>query len=311
MRPKSLAALVLMVMLPLPVAQAGVAINEIFYNAPDELDDVQWVELLNTGDKPADLGGWTLDRGKLFTFPAGTTIEPGRFVVVALDPDAFAKHYDTTAVGPMKRRLKRGGERLELRDANDQPVDAARYKDAAPWPVSADGYSASLERICPTAPGDTADNWVASPLPDAARPAGTPGKPNASYSQALPPVVTLPEAPGVVEPGKPLTIVAEVKAAAAPVRDVTLLYWTLDAKREGDQVAAPMTRTADGRYVADIPGQPEGVVLRYRVQADAEGGGSRVCPDENDIRPTRSTFVHGPWKPAPIALGLLFVDRSR
>src|SRR5436190_895584 len=72
----------------------------------------------------------------------------------------------------------------------NEVVDTIRYDDRAPWPVSADSYSASLERICPTAPGDAAENWTGSPLPAAApRPAGTPGKPNAAYSAVPLPVV--------------------------------------------------------------------------------------------------------------------------
>jgi hypothetical protein len=35
----------------------GVVINELLYNAPDDLDDVQWIELYNPSDQPADLGG--------------------------------------------------------------------------------------------------------------------------------------------------------------------------------------------------------------------------------------------------------------
>jgi hypothetical protein len=308
-RLKTFAVVVLLALLPLPSAWGGVVINEIYYNAPDELDDVQWVELFNPGDKPVDLGGWTLDRGKLFTFPAGTTIEAGGFVVVALNPDSFARQYDAIAIGPMKRRLKHGGERLELHDAGDQPVDAVRYKNAAPWPVSADGYSASLERICPAAPGDVADNWAASPLPDTSRPAGTPGKPNESYSASPPPVVTVPDAPAVVAPDRPLTVQADVKGASR-VGEVTLLYRTLRAAGEDEEVAVPMAKAADGRYAAEIPGQAEGAVLRYRVKAVAEGGATRYYPDPNDLRPTLSTFVHGPWHPAPISLGLLFLGGS-
>jgi len=61
--------------------------------------------------------------------------------------------------------LQRGREKIELNDAAGNVVDVARYKDRAPWPVSADGYSASLERIAPSSGGDFADNWAASPLP--------------------------------------------------------------------------------------------------------------------------------------------------
>src|SRR5688572_17914381 len=132
-------------------AIASVVVNEVFYNAPDDLDDVQWVEVYNTADRPADLSGWTLDDGKLYTFPPNTTLGAKAYLVVALNPSRFTHFYQAPAAGPFKRALKRGGEKIELKDAAGKLVDLARYKDGAPWSVSADGYSASLERICPSA----------------------------------------------------------------------------------------------------------------------------------------------------------------
>jgi lamin tail-like protein len=48
-----------------PTAWAGVVINEIFYKAPDDLDDLLWIELHNDGDVAVDLSDWNLDRGSL------------------------------------------------------------------------------------------------------------------------------------------------------------------------------------------------------------------------------------------------------
>src|SRR5215218_4203119 len=133
MRLNSLAALLTFAVLsasaPAPVARAAVVVNEIFYNAPNDLDDVQWVELHNTGDAPADVAGWTLDQGKVFTFPAAAAIPAKGFLVVALAPAAFEKAYGAKALGPMKRPLKRGGERIELRDGAGAVVDTVRYRD--------------------------------------------------------------------------------------------------------------------------------------------------------------------------------------
>src|SRR5207244_3748784 len=94
---------------PLVSARAAVVINEIFYHAPDDLDDLQWIELHNTADRAVDVGGWTLDQGRTFTFPAGTTIAAQDYLVVALNPEQFAKAYGSQAIGPMKRPLKQSG----------------------------------------------------------------------------------------------------------------------------------------------------------------------------------------------------------
>jgi hypothetical protein len=290
-----------------PIGRPPVVVNEIFYNAPNDLTNLQWIEIHNTGNEPVDLGGWTLDEGKLYLFPAGSRIEARGYLVLAFDPQQFRKIYSLPALGPLKRPLGRGGGRLELRDAQQKPVDVARYRDREPWPVSADGYSASLERICPSAPGDLPANWAGSPLPAAApQPAGTPGRPNASYSAVLPPVIgPVSATPDDLTPGQPLHVEAEVKGNASP-SEVSLLYRTVTDGREGEETAVPMTRdAATGRYRASIPAQSAGVLIRYRVRAVGEAGVKRLYPTENDLRPALSAYVHEKWQPSKIAFGLI------
>jgi hypothetical protein len=292
---------------PAPPAGPAVVINEIFYNAPNDLDDLQWLELHNPGAARLDLAGWRLDDGKLFEFPPGAGIEPRGFVVLALDAAAFRRTYSLPALGPLKRPLKRGGEKIDLTDAQGSWVDTARYKDEAPWPVSADGYSASLERICPTAPGDAAENWAGSPLPAAApRPAGTPGMANTSYSAVPPPVVdALAALTPDPAPGEPIRVEAAVNDRT-PVERVTLLYRTITAGVSSAETSVPMTRdAATRRYQARIPGQSASTLVRYRIGVLGAGGGRRMVPAVNDLRPLLSVFVHGPWPQAQIPLGML------
>ena len=142
--------------------RAAVVINEIFYHAPEDLDELQWIELHNTADQPVDLAGWSI-KELAYTFPKATPIAPNGYLVLAHDPKSFARHYTTvTALGPTAKSLSRSGSRLELLDAAGHRADLARYKDHAPWPAAADGYSASLERICPTSSGEAPENWAAS-----------------------------------------------------------------------------------------------------------------------------------------------------
>jgi len=79
-----------------------VIINEIFYHAPDDLDDLQWIELYNDAEA-VDLSGWMLDGGSIFVFPGATKIATHDYVVVALDPARFAESYGGGAIGPLKR----------------------------------------------------------------------------------------------------------------------------------------------------------------------------------------------------------------
>lgn len=77
-------------------ADAAVIINEVLFDPANDLSGDangdgtreasgdEFVEILNTGLATVDIGGWTLsdDDGGAFAFPAGTTIDPGEFIVL-------------------------------------------------------------------------------------------------------------------------------------------------------------------------------------------------------------------------------------
>src|SRR5947199_3288335 len=161
-------------------APAAVVINEILYHAPDDLDGLQFVELHNTGDEATDLGGWKLAGGVRFDFPRGTKLAANGYLGVCTDPRLCKRHYGLDAAGPFTGSLGHGRDRIDLVNARGESADRVRYRSQPPWPLAADGYSSSLERVCPTARGDRPENWAPSPLPAGPpRAAGTPGKKNA------------------------------------------------------------------------------------------------------------------------------------
>src|SRR5207244_479583 len=134
--------------------------------------------------------------------------------------------------------LGHGGDRVELLDAKGKKVDDVRYKTRTPWPLASDGYSSSLERICPTAPGDVPENWAPSPLPTAMRkPTGTPGKKNANYAPRLPPVVSnVTFTPAHAAPGQEIAVEADVRPAEG-LRAVELRYRVAGSGFEKEEVA--------------------------------------------------------------------------
>ena len=152
-----------------------VVINEIMYHPPSDLENLQYIELFNSGNEEADLSEWSFTKGVKFVFSKNTKIAPGGFIVVCRDDAAFLEHYGTEmqVAGSFEGHLSHNGERVELSNASKQVIDAVRYTDSAPWPAAADGQSSSLERICPLAPADEASNWTASNLPEFKAPAGT------------------------------------------------------------------------------------------------------------------------------------------
>lgn len=299
--------IVLFSMLAARAAHTGVIINEIFYNAPNDRDDIQWIELYNNANQPVDLTGWNFNQGKLFAFSSGTILESQGYLVVALAPAPFNEIYGITAIGPFLRPLKRSGERIELIDARGYCVDAAKFNDSFPWPLAANGYSASLERICPDAPGDDPGNWASSPLPEnEPAPSGTPGKQNSCFSAAIPLTfsyaVNLPLDPLV---GQPIRIQTEIKNADS-LRNVNLLYNTISGGVASDETSIPMIRTAStDQLIADIPAQTTDAIVRYRIKAVNELGVQQFYPRENDLRPSFSTYVHSQWERAKIPFGFM------
>ena len=63
-----------------------VVINEVFPHGADVLTDPDWVELKNVSDAAVDLSGYRVRDDKTsFTLPAGTTLDPGKYLVLLCD----------------------------------------------------------------------------------------------------------------------------------------------------------------------------------------------------------------------------------
>ncbi|MFQ6044619.1 MAG: lamin tail domain-containing protein [Candidatus Poribacteria bacterium] len=175
--------LLALALLPLIIFSAraenkDIVINEIMYHPPNDLENLQYIELFNRGKTEVDISNWSFSKGVKYTFPPGRKVEPGDYVLVCRDIDAFQKTYgrEITAFGNFSGRLSHRGETLQLSDSRKRVIDAVKYADREPWPVGADGYSSSLERISPFAESQRADNWLASKLPAKRTPRGTPGR---------------------------------------------------------------------------------------------------------------------------------------
>ncbi len=83
-------ALLLLLLLALPAtASARVVINEIFYHAPNDIEDLEYVELYNSDTQPVDLSGWAFSKGIKLRFPPGTRIGAKGFLVFCRSSDRF------------------------------------------------------------------------------------------------------------------------------------------------------------------------------------------------------------------------------
>jgi hypothetical protein len=273
-------------------ASAGIVINEIFYHAPDDVEDLQWIELHNPDREPVDVSGWRLTRGVEFRFPEASVLPAGGFVVLCKNATLFAEFYEAKVDGEFTKSLGRGGDTVELVDASGKLVDRVDYDDRSPWPSSADGTSASLERITPGASGQLADNWSASPLPeDMKRPAGTPGRVNASYSVNFPPSIRgLTVSPRNPAPGQPIGVRAIIEHHDG-LETVELRYRVARSGVVGEEEVVPMTTTDGKNFSGELPGFDASQLVRIRVRATDRQQAERFQPSPNALAPAVSVFV--------------------
>jgi len=144
--------------------RAEIVINEIHYNSEPNTAKDEFIELYNTGATAVDLSGWFFQDGVRFTFPVGTTIGAGGYLVVSQNPAALSNRYGVSSVGPFDGGLSGSGETVELRQANGLIADTVTYKDHFPWPVGAGGTGSSMELINPSLDNDLGASWRSSQL---------------------------------------------------------------------------------------------------------------------------------------------------
>ncbi|MCX7045768.1 MAG: lamin tail domain-containing protein [Candidatus Sumerlaeota bacterium] len=128
-------------------------ITELMYNPPAG-SVFEFIELFNRGDTTINLDGMAFTDGVSYTFAAGTTLDPGEYLLAAQsDPaggyTAFRAHYglgpSVKIVGPYSGSLSNGGEALTLRTSSwGSPIFAFEYSDGRGWPAAADGGGHSL-----------------------------------------------------------------------------------------------------------------------------------------------------------------------
>lgn len=138
---------------------SGVVINEIHYDPSDEATPGEFIELHNPGDSEIDLSSWSVTDAVTYTFPSGTIIQAGAYLVVAQDPATILARHGVTSYGPWQGRLKNSGEQIDLRDSNGSIHDQVAYGAGFPWPTGARGAGGSAQLIHPSLDRDLGGSW--------------------------------------------------------------------------------------------------------------------------------------------------------
>ncbi|MFN6943519.1 MAG: PKD domain-containing protein [Cytophagaceae bacterium] len=152
-----------------------ITISEINYNSHSSHDTEDWIEFHNYGGAPANMSGWYFSDQRdyhVFTFPEGTTIPAGGYLVVARDLAMFsALNPDVPAIGDFGFGLGNNGELIRLYNSRSQLYISMTYDDSPPWPSYANGRGGTLELLDPEGDLNDPANWF-----DGCR-GGSPGGP--------------------------------------------------------------------------------------------------------------------------------------
>ena len=271
-----------------------IVINELQYHpavfsvlAGENAENLQFLELYNAGTTTVDLSGFALSEGVALTFPAGTTMAPGAFLVVA-ENVVFLRSKVTIPAGVTvlqwtSGNLANGGELVELVDSYGHVLDSVPYDDGGEWSSVPDGNGPSLELVNPAMPNQYGNAWRPSQVN-----IGTPGAANGRYVAEAPPVISAvhhnPPIPGA---NQPVTITAFViDESVTPTvtlwyrqdQEPTIAYASvamLDDGLHGDGAAG------DNVYGVVLAGLAEGQRLDFAVQA-SDGTSGTVAPIGHD-----------------------------
>lgn len=244
-----------------PRTGVSVIINEINYHPANDNPAEEFIELLNVSGAQVSLSGWCLPELQ-FCFDANVALGPGQVRDVRGFPS-----------GELSNR--RGV--IRLLDENAVVRDAVRYEDRLMWPALADGHGYSLQRRDPYLFAHVPSNWEAV-VP-------TPGRDDGLTQPGY--VASFESVTHTVQPtpDQPITVSALVSDS-----DSVSLSYKINFD---DDVVIPMSQQTDGHFVADIPAQPAGSLVRYRIIGTSVAG-EGTWPRQGDGMKYHGTVVQSP-----------------
>jgi hypothetical protein len=138
-----------------------IVITEIMYNPPEVgQDSLEYIEFYNKGLDIINMEGWTISNAVNYTFP-DVTIEPGEYLVVAVNASAFFNTFGMEVLQWTSGALGNSGNTIVLTMPPDIVIDEVAYNNTAPWPVAAAGHGPSLGLFDPSLDNASPENWAA------------------------------------------------------------------------------------------------------------------------------------------------------
>jgi len=146
-----------------PDRETGIVMTELMVDPPTGHRDGEFIELFNNSDASIDLSGWEFADGVSFTFPPGTILDSGEYLVIAANETFTSNaHPSANIVGQYEGELANGGELLQLIDSWGNLADEVHYHTGGNWPFLAGGLSSSLELKHPDMDNTMPTAWADS-----------------------------------------------------------------------------------------------------------------------------------------------------
>lgn len=154
-----------------PSGSTGVVFSEVFYDTPGDENVEEWIELYNNAETTVDLSGWQITdnngTGYTYTFPAGTTVQPGTYLTVARNSGGFNAlyGYEADVYGSLPY-LNNSGETIILYDSGSNEVDAVAWEGGASagipdgWGSTSDPWASSGNTIVRTNPAQDTNTYT-------------------------------------------------------------------------------------------------------------------------------------------------------
>jgi len=141
--------------------RTSLVLSEIMYHPTNS--NLEFVELFNSRGEPQDLSGYQLGGSINFTFPPGSQIDGGGFVVVAKSPTDLQDVYGLSGVlGPYTNNLPNNQGTVQLLNQAGGVLLEVNYGTTPHWPVSSDGAGHSLVLARASYGEDNVLAWAAS-----------------------------------------------------------------------------------------------------------------------------------------------------
>ena len=170
--------------------RTGLVLSEIMYHPRENTgfsNQLEYIELFNSQAFPEAIGGYRISGAVDYTFPQGTVLKSGAYLVVARNPSILQSFYSITSVmgpwvGATTNGLPGDSGTVRLRNRQGAVLLEVPYEDKSPWPIAADGTGHSLvlsrasygeQSVLAWATSDTIDGSPGRAEPVSADPMGS------------------------------------------------------------------------------------------------------------------------------------------